>query len=329
MPADQKFSEKGNRILPNTFQHPNFFVDELMYLLTPEENTVLTFAVRRILGFQANISSRRDHISLSQFTEGVKGKGGEQLSYGCGLGVTGVRSALSVLEKFKILLPTTDKPDARKGQEYWLQEDATAIDWQGLHSRSEEKSGKKLERTSKARSSVGQKGDKGSVGQKARGTVGQKSGVLSDSNTKPTETHENKTGAKTAPDPSTLTIENQIALGVDKVTMPTKRDFDIDAARDVASLIDMQCLGGGALALAFMEARGIIFHQSKIKGQRKAARSLLEQGVKPEHVTQAVALLSHLPGIVDLFSVQRVAVGLAHPAPDQVDENAQVAMEEY
>lgn len=184
-----KHSEAGNAILPNTFQHPNIFIDRLMYYLSPEENTVLTFAVRRILGFQENISSRKDNISLSQFVDGiVSSKDGSPLSNGCGMGSTAVRDALANLERFKILIPTTDKPDPRKGQEYWLQSNEHAIDWAGLEERNTEKRDKAARRTSKARCAVHQKG---AVGQKARGTVPQKARGLSDSNTKPTETQGN------------------------------------------------------------------------------------------------------------------------------------------
>jgi hypothetical protein len=190
-----KRSEAGNSILPNTFQHPNIFIDRLMYFLTPEENTVLTFAVRRILGFQENISSRKDNISLSQFVEGIRSrKDNTPLSNGCGLGTTAVRNALENLAKFKILIPTTEKPDPRKGQEYWLQENDIAIDWDGLEQRRIEADDKARRQTQKARCAVEQKASAGqntAVEQKARESVEQKARVLSDSNTKPRETQGN------------------------------------------------------------------------------------------------------------------------------------------
>jgi hypothetical protein len=190
-----KRSEAGNAILPNTFQHPNIFIDRLMYFLTPEENTVLTFAVRRILGFQENISSRKDNISLSQFTDGIRSsKDGSTLSYGCGLGTTAVRNALENLERYKILIPTTEKPDPRKGQEYWLQDNADNIDWIGLLERSDAAEEKARKQTQKARCAVEQKASDGqhtAVEQQARESVEQQAKVLSDSNTKPRETQGN------------------------------------------------------------------------------------------------------------------------------------------
>jgi DnaD/phage-associated family protein len=192
---DMKKSQAGNSILPNTFQHPNIFIDRLMYFLTPEENTVLTFAIRRILGFQENISSRKDNISLSQFVEGIRSsKNDARLSYGCGLGTSAVRNALDNLERYKILLPTTEKPDPRKGQEYWLQENEDSIDWMGLVERRDATDEKARKQTEKARYSVQQKASDGqhtSVEQKAKESVEQQGRVLPDSNTKPTETHQN------------------------------------------------------------------------------------------------------------------------------------------
>ena len=189
-----KRSDAGNAILPNTFQHPNIFIDDLMYLLTPEENVVLTFAVRRILGFQENISSRKDNISLSQFVDGIRSrKDNTVLSNGCGLGTTAVRSALENLARFKILLPTTERPDPRKGQEYWLQIDGNAIDYEGLETRKSELDEKARKQTQKARCAVEQQY---AVEQQARGTVEQQARVLSDSNTKPTETQGNPPSGK-------------------------------------------------------------------------------------------------------------------------------------
>lgn len=94
--------------------------------------------------------------------------------------------------------------------------------------------------------------------------------------------------------------------------------LDTQKARTIADLIDMQCPGGGALAFEFMATRGIVFPPSKVKGQRKAARELLEQGVRPEHVGEAVyMLLAKNMTVVDLFSITKTAVSLAHPPVEQ------------
>jgi hypothetical protein len=191
-----KYNTNGNAVIPNTFQHPNIFVDRLMYYLSPVENIILTFAVRRILGFQKNIMSRRDNISLSQFTEEIVAADGCIISMGCGVGVDATIKALEVLTKFRILLPTTAKPDQRKGQEYWLQDNENNIDWEGLLKRKDEKTAKYRKQTQKARYSVEQRG---SVQQRAEGSVEQRASPLLNRDTKPIETQRNPFNGAYAP----------------------------------------------------------------------------------------------------------------------------------
>lgn len=196
-----RYNANGNAIIPNSFQHPNIFIDRLMYYLTPPENVVLTFAVRRILGFQTNIMSRKDNISLSQFTNGITAEDGAVLCMGCGLSENGVRDALDSLCKYKILLPTTEKPNPKMGQEYWLQDNENQIDWDGLEERLKARQSVNYQRTRRAttaslrvrkgQGSVGRDSDKGSVGRDPKDTSDVSLGVTSDADTKPTETHRN------------------------------------------------------------------------------------------------------------------------------------------
>lgn len=86
-----------------------------------------------------------------------------------------------------------------------------------------------------------------------------------------------------------------------------------DKVKDTAHLLDMGCKGGGDLAAEFMLSRWLIIPESKIKGNRKAAREMLEMGVKPEHVAQAVAdLTAKGMTITDLFSISKTAIDLAN-----------------
>lgn len=108
-----------------------------------------------------------------------------------------------------------------------------------------------------------------------------------------------------------LPIEWQIAVGVDKVVIPDQTD----ARRwDVAQLIGMgEKSVAIELAYAFMKARDILIPESKIKGQRKAVREMIEMGVQPEHVTEAVRqLLAKNMTVIDLFSVSKTAQDLAN-----------------
>jgi helix-turn-helix protein len=115
-----------------------------------------------------------------------------------------------------------------------------------------------------------------------------------------------------------LPIEWQIAAGVESVTAQDKTR----ALRwDVAQLIGMgEKSGAVELAMAFMDARDITIPESKIKGQRKAIREMLEMMVKPEHITEAVRqLLEKKMTIIDLFSVSKTAQDLANKPQEKIE----------
>ena len=114
-----------------------------------------------------------------------------------------------------------------------------------------------------------------------------------------------------SPDTSNLSIENQIFVGAKELTLPDQTD----ARRwDIAQLIGMgEKSAAIELAYAFMQARDILIPESKIKGQRKAVREMIEMGVQPEHITEAVRqLLAKNMTVIDLFSVSKTAQDLAN-----------------
>lgn len=124
-------------------------------------------------------------------------------------------------------------------------------------------------------------------------------------------TTETTTNGDKSPDTSNLPIEWQIAAGAEQVTLPDQTD----ARRwDIAQLIGMgEKSAAIELAHAFMKARDILIPESKIKGQRKAVREMIEMGVQPEHVTEAVRqLLAKNMTVIDLFSVSKTAQDLAN-----------------
>lgn len=127
-------AENGS-LIPNTFQHPNLYVDRLAYYLTPQEQVVLQKAVREILGWKKKRIERRAYIALTIFVNGKFDDDGNRLCYGCGLGEGAVREALKGLHKYKILLKGIITQD---GQLFTIQIDADAIDWEGLETRREE-----------------------------------------------------------------------------------------------------------------------------------------------------------------------------------------------
>jgi len=116
--------------VPNSFQHPNLYVDGYMHLLTGEEFKVLTYAVRRIFGF----NKRQDRISLSQFVSGtVSRDDGRQLDNGTGLSNQTVRRCLAVLTKANLVKKIADNdPKINEGTLYALELDSKKVDLEWL-----------------------------------------------------------------------------------------------------------------------------------------------------------------------------------------------------
>lgn len=125
--------------------------------------------------------------------------------------------------------------------------------------------------------------------------------------------------------PPTYGYDWQIAAGVEHI-QPV--DFELAAMKDAANLI---ATGTGTsafavyeLVMAFQIARQKVFTESDIKGQRKAAKTLLEKGVRPEHITKAVAkLIEDGMTVTDLYSVQKTADNIANPPPETKSMNPQ------
>lgn len=136
----------------NTFRTPNLYVDRLMAFLTPEEFVVLTYATRRIYGFQ----KLQDRISVSQFTDGTTAKDGTRLDHGTGLAGKTVRDILKRLDAFGVLIRMNENdPHRNEGAEYALQTDANRIDWVSLTSRRAETEQAAAARTQAARTRKG------------------------------------------------------------------------------------------------------------------------------------------------------------------------------
>jgi len=143
----------GNeRFIPNSFQTPNAYVDDLMYLLTSSEWKVLSYTVRRIFGFQ----KRADRISLSQYTEGTFSREtGEYFDHGTGLSTSTVIKALDDLVRFGIMeVVSENNPKINNGREYALTTSPSTINFFALNSRaldSAKSNAEKIEPARKAR----------------------------------------------------------------------------------------------------------------------------------------------------------------------------------
>jgi hypothetical protein len=137
--------------IPNSFQKPNAYVDEFMWLLTSDEYKVLDYACRRIFGFQ----KRTDRISQSQFESGLKDKSGNHLDHGTGLGHAAVKSCIRSLTKYGLLIKVSDNdPTKNEGAEYGLQLDSSKADLSGLLERQRQQETKMAKRMNKARLSI-------------------------------------------------------------------------------------------------------------------------------------------------------------------------------
>lgn len=106
-----------SRLLPNTFQTFNSYVDDAMEMLTGEEYKCLSFATRHILGWQDKIDDRCGVISLTMFVKGFKSRDGKVFG-GTGLTRPTVQKALDELSRLGFLMKV-GKPTP-KGQQWQL-----------------------------------------------------------------------------------------------------------------------------------------------------------------------------------------------------------------
>lgn len=132
-----------------------------------------------------------------------------------------------------------------------------------------------------------------------------------------------------APDTSDLPIDWQLGLGVE-VNPLSEEEFFKKQARDSANMIEQGCAGAGELAYAFMVTRKLIIPEGKAKGQRKAAREMLEMKVEAQHVVEATKQLMNSKDrtgkpltVVDLFSISNTAINIANLAPTKKEEGRQ------
>jgi DNA-binding Lrp family transcriptional regulator len=75
-----------------------------------------------------------------------------------------------------------------------------------------------------------------------------------------------------------------------------------------------------SIAMAFQEQRGITLPESKVKGQRKAIKEMLEMGVTGDHVREATKqLMNNKMTVADLFSVSKTAIDIANKPKEKIE----------
>lgn len=133
---------KLNTTIPNSFPVPNFFIDDLMHLLTDHEWRVLSYMTRHIFGWQDKIAARKRHMSLTMFVEGF------DRFHGCGMSRPAVASALESLESYGVIKKAgTSK---QKGNLWLIPETDADVQYEALKQRYEDNASKGRAKTDKA-----------------------------------------------------------------------------------------------------------------------------------------------------------------------------------
>lgn len=138
-----------NTVIPNSYQTPNWIIDELMQWLEPNEWVVLSFMLRHILGWRDKIDDRKNRISLSQFEHGIGDKFG-----GCGLTRPQINRTLTALVSFNIISKVGEA--TKQGQE-WLLIEKPSVKWEDLKARRERKVARGHKRVKKAATASAEK----------------------------------------------------------------------------------------------------------------------------------------------------------------------------
>lgn len=115
--------------------------------------------------------------------------------------------------------------------------------------------------------------------------------------------------------PDNYSIEWQIAGNKVSVKM---RDEQAAKMIDAANLICTGIKGVNyhvayGIAYTFMQTRGIVIPESKIKSQRKPLTEMIEMGVLPNHAQEATKkLMESNMTITDLYSISKTAIDIAN-----------------
>jgi hypothetical protein len=134
--------------IPNSFQTPNAYADEFMAFLTDPEWKVLSYTVRRIIGFRKD----EDRIAISQYENGLHDADGNRLDYGTGLSRPAIVKALGALKEYGLVVEVApNDPAANKGACYALQLDYAKVNKRGLVERYEQARTRGRKQTAKAR----------------------------------------------------------------------------------------------------------------------------------------------------------------------------------
>ena len=143
----------GKIVVPNSWQHLNFYSDKLDEYLTPEESKVFNRILREIFGWDTKIGRMQARLAISIFTHGKFNEYGEKIAGGVGLCRDAVVKALNNLERFGIIKRKFDPTDplGQDGSMVSITIDDDFYDWPGLKKRLADKQADGKKRTEACR----------------------------------------------------------------------------------------------------------------------------------------------------------------------------------
>ena len=242
-------TEAPNKIIPNSFQTPNFFVDECMSLLTGNEFKCLSFLARKTFGWQ----KRSDRISKSQIIAAT------------GLANETVDKTMNTLVGFGLVLRISENNPQNTGTEWALQTDDSLVRFDILEDRQEKAASAQRQKTEKGRQklaekrgglldnppsdgvSVEQTAVKGGIVEQFGGEIVQQSGGRSvgQSPQKPIKTKENMGAnapafsAEEAPNKSTSRKRDKSTPAPEKPLEERIADFPADCQTAAELMLDV------------------------------------------------------------------------------------------
>lgn len=205
-------------LYPNTFQFHNDYVDKYMAFLTDVEFRVLSYMVRRVVGFFRNEGKSR--ISLSQMVDGLV-IDGKRHDYGVGASRPAIVKACKSLEGFGLIIRVDSGSKRKAIAARWdvSFDKPELIDFDAMVARKEAKSTKEKQRTRKATTAA--KASKAGVNS------------TSDDTNKPSKPDDTNNGAPSKPDDT-----NKQFNSTSDEPPPSKPDDTIPSKRDEPPYIE-------------------------------------------------------------------------------------------
>ncbi len=278
MTEESKTNKPNRLLLPNTYQSPNFYIDDLLPLLTGEEWKCMSFLIRKTLGWH----KRSDRLAKSVIAKAT------------GLAESTVDKCMNNLVSFGLAIRKDDKAGDHNGVEYEIQMQDDGIKWEALEERKAALAAKNTKRTEAARKAVKIK---------VYGTPAVAQTPVVPHTPSPVVPH---TPSPVVPQPTQNTIKPttkvgagappadweatwQLKAGVEKVTLPSE-DEALQAR--IKDAVGMFAPAYQDLVKAFILATDIFPLKKEVANWQGAFKDQIERtGLSTEDVTDACKLM--------------------------------------